>query len=265
MLFNSILFLFRFLPIVLLLYYISPPKLKNITLLICSIVFYGWGEMKFLWIMAAVILINFFCGLLIGRATGQAVRKTFLVLSMAGSLSMLLYFKYGFFFASNMNQIFGLQIPEIKTIVLPLGISFYTFQSMSYTLDVYRRAVSSEKNIINFGAYVVMFPQLIAGPIVRYSDVSERLHVLKNRVTAERIDEGVTLFIFGLAKKVLLADGVNMLWTDIVGRYSDGKLMAEGVGLANVSNIKMASWRIPPLGDFTLCHFVVLPDRQHVL
>jgi alginate O-acetyltransferase complex protein AlgI len=185
--------------------------------------------------MAAVILINYICGLLVGRCKSRGGRGFFLALSVAGSLSMLLFFKYAGFFAANVNLVFGLDVPIIKNAVLPLGISFYTFQSMSYTIDVFRNDVPYERNVINFSAYVAMFPQLIAGPIVRYTDVKERLHMLKNRVTAERIDEGVALFIFGLAKKVLLADGVNMLWTDIIGRYSNGGLESAGVGLANAS------------------------------
>jgi len=235
MLFSSVLFLFRFLPIALFLYYIAPPKLKNSVLLICSLIFYCWGEVKFLWIMLFVILINYFGGLLIGKSENKSRRVFFLVLSVIGSLSMLLYFKYANFFSANVNSIFGADIFRIKTIILPLGISFYTFQSTSYSIDVYRRRIPYEKNIINFSAYVVMFPQLIAGPIVLYSDVSERMHVLKNRVTIERIDEGVMLFTFGLAKKVLIADSVHMLWADIIGRYDGTKLVTEGVGLANAS------------------------------
>ncbi|MGD9559817.1 MAG: MBOAT family protein [Oscillospiraceae bacterium] len=236
MLFSTILFLFRFLPITLLLYYVSPPKLKNTTLLLCSLVFYCWGEVKFFWIMLAVILINYLCGLLIGKyGENQKLRRLFLILSVIGSLSMLVYYKYSNFFIGNVNALFGTSIPLLKNLVLPLGISFYTFQTMSYTIDLYRRKVPTERNIINFGAYVVMFPQLIAGPIVRYADVNERLHILKGRVTIDRIDEGITLFIFGLAKKVLVADTVNKLWSDIIGQYAGGVLDVPGIGLENAS------------------------------
>ncbi len=234
MLFSTILFLFRFLPITLFLYYISPPKLKNTTLFVCSLVFYCWGEVKYFWIMAAVILVNYICGLCIFRSETLKMRRLFLVLSIAGSLSMLLYFKYSGFFLVNLNNLFGLNF-SIPQWALPLGISFYTFQSLSYTIDVYWKRVPSEKNLVNFGAYVVMFPQLIAGPIVRYRDVNERLHVMKGRVTPDRIDAGVTLFIFGLAKKVLVADTVNKLWTDIIGQYNGvtGERLTPGVGLEN--------------------------------
>ncbi len=236
MLFSTILFLFRFLPITLLLYYLSPPKFKNGTLFLCSLVFYCWGEAKFFWIMCTVIVINYVCGLFIDKFSDRdKLKRVFLVISIVGSLSMLVYYKYANFFISNANSIFSADIPLIQNFVLPLGISFYTFQSMSYTIDVYRQKVRSEKNIINFGAYVVMFPQLIAGPIVRYSEINERLHIYKNRVTIDRVDEGITLFIFGLAKKVIVADGVNKLWTDIIGRYQGDTLEQAGVGLENAS------------------------------
>ncbi len=144
MLFSTILFLFRFLPITLFLYYISPPRLKNTTLLVCSLVFYCWGEVKFFWIMLAVILINYVCGLLVGcfkAKNNLRLQRAFLVLSIIGSLAMLLYYKYSNFFIGNVNTVFGTDLPLIKNLVLPLGISFYTFQSMSYTIDVYRGKV----------------------------------------------------------------------------------------------------------------------------
>ncbi len=236
MIFSSILFLFRFLPITLALYYISPPKLKNTTLFLCSLVFYCWGEVKFFPIMVAVILINYFCGLCIGHFDkSDKLRKLFLILSVIGSLSMLIYYKYFNFFITNINAIFGSSLSLVQNLVLPLGISFYTFQSMSYSIDVYWRRVPSEKNIINFGAYVVMFPQLIAGPIVRYSDINERLHILKGRVTMDRIDEGITLFVFGLAKKVLIADNISKLWVDIIGKVGTNGQVSGGLGLENVS------------------------------
>ncbi len=236
MLFSTVLFVFRFLPITLLLYYLSPPRLKNTTLFICSLVFYCWGEIAFFWIMAAVILINYICGLCIGKFYQNIkLRRLFLVVSIIGSLSMLLYFKYSNFLIDNVNNVFGTGLASVGDLVLPLGISFYTFQSMSYSIDVYRGKAQAEKNPITFGTYVVMFPQLIAGPIVRYTDISERLHTLKGRVTIDRIDSGITLFIFGLAKKVLIADSISRLWTDIIGQYAGGSLTEAGVGLENVS------------------------------
>ncbi len=234
MVFSTLLFLFRFLPISLALYYIAPAKLKNTVLFICSLVFYSWGEVRLFPIMMVLILVNFFSGLAIEKFdSDDKKRKFFLVLSIVVSIGMLFFFKYTDFFIRNINAVTGLSIPLLN-LTLPLGISFYTFQTMSYSIDVYRRGVAAEHNIINFGAYVVMFPQLIAGPIVKYRDVAERLHVLKGRVTLDRIDDGITLFIFGLAKKVLLADGISALWYDVTGHYVNGSFEA-GVGLANAS------------------------------
>lgn len=236
MLFSSVLFLFWFLPITLLLYYISPPKLKNTVIFICSLVFYSWGEVRFFPIMIAVILINYLCGLFIGYFDKNVnARRFFLILSIVGSLAMLFYYKYFNFFITNINTLFGSTFALVDNLVLPLGISFYTFQSMSYSIDVYWREVPPERNFISFGAYVVMFPQLVAGPIVRYSEISERLHVLKGRVSLRQISEGIPLFIMGLARKVLVADNVSKLWTDIIGQYSGGVLATPGVGLENAS------------------------------
>lgn len=231
MVFSTLLFLFRFLVITLFLYYIVPGKFKNTVLFICSLVFYSWGEIKYFPVMCTLILINYISGLLIEKFdSNQKLRRLFLVISVVGSLGMLIFFKYTDFFITNINALFKTSIPLLK-LTLPLGISFYTFQTMSYSIDVYRRDVKAEHNIINFGAYVVMFPQLIAGPIVKYSDISERLHIIKNRVDLKRIDEGISLFIFGLGKKVILADGVSALWYDIIGRGGTDT----GIGLANAS------------------------------
>ncbi len=142
------------------------------------------------------------------------LRKFFLLLSIIFNLGMLFYFKYTDFFISNINALSGIGIPLLE-LTLPLGISFYTFQTMSYTIDVYRRKVEPERNIINFGAYVTMFPQLIAGPIVKYTDVADRLNMKKGRIDLPRIEEGIKLFIFGLAKKVLIANSVGALWTEV--------------------------------------------------
>ena len=237
MVFSTVLFLFRFLPIALLLYYLAPPKLKNTVLFLCSQVFYSWGEVKFFPIMVVLILINYIAGLGMERFDhSTAARKGFLLFAIIGSLSMLVFFKYTNFLITSINALAGLGIPTIEGVsVLPLGISFYTFQTMSYSIDVYRRGVPSEHNIIDFGAYVVMFPQLIAGPIVKYRDVAERLHVYKGRVTMDRIEEGVALFIFGLAKKVLLADTISALWHDVIGTYSGTVETAAGIGILNAS------------------------------
>lgn len=180
--------------------------------------------------MVIAILINYIAGIGMEKCNNNIkMRRFWLIFSVVGSLSMLFFFKYTDFFITNINAITGAAIPLLK-LTLPLGISFYTFQTMSYSIDVYRRDVETEHNIIDFGAYVVMFPQLIAGPIVKYRDVAERLHILKGRITLDRIDAGISLFIFGMAKKVLLADGIAMLWQDITGTST-----AVGIGLENAS------------------------------
>ena len=234
MVFSTVLFLFRFLPITLLLYYAVPYKFKNTVLFACSLVFYSWGEVKFFPIMVVLILINYVSGLLMERFEGHTgLRRVVLVFSIVGSLSMLVFFKYTNFLINSLNALAGLSIAPVAGLeVLPLGISFYTFQTMSYSIDVYRQDVKTEHNIIDFSAYVVMFPQLIAGPIVKYRDVSNQLHVYEGRITLDRIEQGVSLFVFGLAKKVLLADAIGQLWTDIIG--VKGSTTA-AIGLANAS------------------------------
>ena len=242
MVFSTIIFLVRFLPVTLALYYIAPPKLKNTVLFLCSMVFYCWGEVKFFPIMLSLIAINYVAGLGLEHADKRAaktgtpckgLRLFWLLFAVVGSLSMLLYFKYANFLIGIVNGM-GASIPLIKGIeVLPLGISFYTFQTLSYSIDVYRRQVDTEHNIIDFGAYVVMFPQLIAGPIVKYRDVSDQLHVYEGRYNAAQLEEGATLFTFGLAKKVLLADTVGALWNDIIGVAGDPSVTF--VGLENAS------------------------------
>jgi D-alanyl-lipoteichoic acid acyltransferase DltB (MBOAT superfamily) len=233
--FSTIIFLFRFLPITLLLYYLAPPKLKNAVLFFCSLVFYCWGEVRFFPVMLTLILINYVSGLCLEKFDkNPAARRFWLVFSIVGSLSMLAYFKYANFLISSLNAAFGLSLGAVEGVsLLPLGISFYTFQTLSYSIDVYRRDVKTEHNIIDFGAYVVMFPQLIAGPIVKYREVSDQLHVYNGRVTLAQIEDGVTVFIFGLAKKVLLADTIGKIWTDIIGVSGDATVSF--VGLANAS------------------------------
>ena len=235
MVFSTILFLFRFLPITLALYYLAPAKLKNTVLFLCSLVFYCWGEVRFFPVMVALILINYTCGLAIEHFDARpAVRKAFLLVALLGSLGMLFYFKYANFVLTSLNTLLGTSFALIQGIsVLPLGISFYTFQTLSYSIDVYRRDVKAERNLIDFGAYVVMFPQLIAGPIVKYRDVSAQLHVYKGRCCLQQIEDGMTLFTFGLAKKVLLADAIGARWTDIIGIADSPSTTF--VGLANAS------------------------------
>ena len=215
MIFSNIFFLFRFLPVVLLIYYIVPYKYKNGIITIASLIFYSWGEVKYFPIMIASTVVDFFASRTIEHNRDNVrIKKICLAISMCFNLGMLLFFKYTDFFISNINSFAGTSIPLLN-ITLPLGISFYTFQTMSYTIDVYRGKVSAEKNIINFSAFVTMFPQLIAGPIVKYTDINKKLNTHEGRITLEGINEGIKWFILGLGKKVLIANNVGALWTDI--------------------------------------------------
>ena len=166
MLFSSVPFLYYFLPAVLILYFLVPRVLKNTVLLVASLVFYGWGEPKLLFLMIFTILLFYGCGLAIGRCTAKKWKKFWLIVSVTISVALLGIFKYADFFIDSFNSVTGLSVPFLR-LALPVGISFYTFQCLSYTIDVYRGDVESQKNPISFGAYVALFPQLIAGPIVR--------------------------------------------------------------------------------------------------
>ena len=208
MLFSSIPFLYYFLPAVLLVYFLVPWKLKNTVLLLSSLVFYGWGEPKLLTLMVFTIAMFYFCGLAIEKADSQRKKKLWLTVSVVISLSLLGIFKYADFFIGSFNGVTGLSVPFLR-LALPVGISFYTFQSLSYTIDVYRGAVPAQKNPISFGAYVALFPQLIAGPIVRYVDVARGLEVRTH--SWEDTALGLRRFLVGLGKKVILADNFALL------------------------------------------------------
>ena len=213
MVFSSILFLFRFFPIAMLVYYIAPRRYKNLVLLVESLVFYSWGEVRYFPIMIASILVDFIAsnGIEKHRQSKGACRA-FLTLSVVFNLGMLGFFKYTNFLLLNLGALTGLSFPALS-LTLPLGISFYTFQTMSYTIDVYRGKVPAERNIVDFGAFVVLFPQLIAGPIVRYTDVNREL---KSRViTLDGVQEGIDIFIRGLGRKVLIANNIGALWTEV--------------------------------------------------
>ena len=218
MIFSSIPFLYYFLPTVLLIYFAVPRKLKNTVLLLSSLTFYGWGEPKLLFLMIFTILLFWVCGLAIGRAEEHGKKKFWLLVSVVISVALLGLFKYADFFIGTFNSLTGLGIPMLR-LALPVGISFYTFQCLSYTIDVYRGEVSSQKNIISFGAYVSMFPQLIAGPIVRYSDIARQL---ENRIHSRKeFFLGLRRFLIGLGKKVILADNFALLMK--LFRQSDEK------------------------------------------
>ncbi len=218
MLFSGIPFLFYFLPVVLILYFIAPKKLKNTVLLLSSLVFYGWGEPKYVILMVASIAIGYISGLLIEATNKNWLKKLFLFVSVGSDLGFLGYFKYADFFIDNFNTLTGMSLPLLK-IALPVGISFYTFQILSYTVDVYRGNTKAQKNLINLATYITMFPQLIAGPIVRYTDIE---HSLADRTHSfDKFAEGITRFIIGLSKKVLIANVLGELCDTF--RASDDK------------------------------------------
>lgn len=203
MLFSGIPFLYYFLPVVLIAYYLAPKGAKNRVLLLASLVFYGWGEPKYVFLMLASIGLGYGFGLLIEKFQNTSWAKVFLAVSIVLSLGLLGYFKYANFFIQNFNSVTDLQLPLLK-VMLPIGISFYTFQMISYLVDVYRGKVAAQKNLISLATYITMFPQLIAGPIVRYSDVQEQLK--ERNITFEKIAYGIRRFVLGLGKKILLAN-----------------------------------------------------------
>lgn len=203
MLFSSIPFLYYFLPLTLILYFLVPKKCKNFILLIFSLLFYAWGEPRNISLMIISILSGYLFGILIDKSKGRPLSKVFLGLSVSVSIGMLVIFKYTDFLITNINALTNSSFP-LQKIALPIGISFYTFQILSYTIDVYRGCVPVQKNLISLATYIALFPQLIAGPIVRYTDIEQQL---KNRSQDfEHIAEGIRRFVIGLSKKTLLAN-----------------------------------------------------------
>lgn len=215
MVFSSTVFLLVFLPIVLMLYYICPFRYRNLLLLIASLIFYGWGEPKYIVVMAFSILINYFSGILIDRFRRNdkhRLIKPMLIVAIIGNVGILGFFKYTDFLIENINSIAMTSIDMLE-LALPIGISFYTFQAMSYVIDVYRGKVEVQKSIIKFGTYITLFPQLIAGPIVRYITIEKQL--TDRKIDLDQIATGVRRFILGLAKKVLLANQIGILWEEV--------------------------------------------------
>ena len=210
MVFSSLPFLFLFLTVVLLVSHILPFRFRNFFLLLANLVFYAYGEPVYVLFMIGSILVNFFAGLLMDKQSTQGRRRAVLVVGIVLNLAALGVFKYAGLFVSTLREIPGLSsLPEVD-IALPIGISFYTFQAVSYLIDVYWDDCAASHNLINFASYISLFPQLIAGPIVRYKDVNEQL--VSRRETPTLFNSGVRLFVVGLAKKVLLANQFGMLW-----------------------------------------------------
>ena len=230
MVFSSLLFMFIYLPVVLAVYYLVPSKWRNVWLFIVNLVFYGWGEPVYIVLMLFSITVNYAAGLLIARLKGDGSKaKRVLVACVVINLALLVFFKYFDFIAENLSF-----IPFIRPLglTLPIGISFYTFQTMSYPIDVYRGDADVQKNYVRFGTFVALFPQLIAGPIVRYKDVANQLAFRAN--DREQFASGVRRFIVGLGKKVLLANNIGMLW-DVYKSMPAGELTVAGAWLGIIA------------------------------
>lgn len=208
MLFSSLIFLYAFLPCTLLAYFLTPRRGKNPVLLLASLLFYAWGEPRYLILILLNILLGFTAGLGIHRFRGRLLGRLFLLTSVAGSLGLLCCFKYGDFFLSAINGALGISLP-LWRLALPVGISFYTFQILSYTIDLYRGDVEVQRNPVSFALYVALFPQVIAGPIVRYRDVAQELQERKHSTAMAY--EGACRFLVGLGKKVILANNLGLL------------------------------------------------------
>ena len=209
MVFSSLTFLQCFLPLCLLAYFLVPQKWRNGTLFLFSLLFYAWGEPVYVVLMLFSTALDYTCGQMVERHRGQRGAKIALLVSVCVNLGLLGVFKYSDFLIGTVNSLFGTVLPQ-PNLPLPIGISFYTFQTMSYTIDVYRGEAKAQKNIINFGAYVTLFPQLIAGPIVRYQTVADELE--HRDCTADLFADGVKRFACGIGKKVLLANNIGLLW-----------------------------------------------------
>lgn len=215
MVFSSLTFLFFFLPIVLITYFLVPMKAKNIIILVSGIVFYAWGEPFYIFVMLISAAIDYLAGRFIHKFDdNDKLRTGFLLVSVTMNLSLLGVFKYSSFIITNINAIFGTSITD-PNLPLPIGISFYTFQSMSYTIDLYLRKIKVQKNILNFLSYVTLFPQIVAGPIVRYEEVANEID--SREINSTKVAQGIGLFVKGLGKKVLLANNIGLLWSQVKG------------------------------------------------
>ena len=213
MVFSSITFIYYFLPLLFLCYYLVPKKVRNLILLIFSLAFYFYGEPVYIYILILSILVNYIFAIFIDKALKKSFKKLFLILAIIFNLSFLIYFKYTNFLISNINNLFDLSL-SLLNITMPIGISFFTFQTLSYVIDVYRGDVKASHNLIDFATYVSLFPQLVAGPIVRYLDINQQL--TSRETSFVMFSKGVKRFLIGLAKKVLIANGIGVLATTLL-------------------------------------------------
>lgn len=231
MVFSSMVFLFAFLPLTLFAFYALPRPLRNPFLLIANLVFYGWGEPVYILLMLFTTVVNYIFGYMIGRTRASKPRaaRIFLAAAVLISVGCLGFFKYAGFLAELYNGIPFLPDVSVPQISLPIGISFYTFQTMSYSIDVYRNDAPVQRSLVNFGVYVTLFPQLIAGPIVRYKDVAEQID--GNRASASQFALGIRQFVIGLSKKVLLANQMGLLWDALRPGVEQNGTIAAWIGI----------------------------------
>lgn len=226
--FNSVVFLFCFMPLALGLYYLVPGRVKNAVLLVESLLFFCWGGITWLPLAVGMVAINYAAGLLLASLPAGGKRKIVLIAAIVLTAAALVYCKYTNFLLDALNVIASTGFAKLSFLdVLPLGISYYTFKLISYTADVYTGKVKAERSPVIFAVYVLMYPQLIVGPIVKYRDMADVLHQTQGRCTLQKAQDGAEMFVFGLAKKVILADSIAALWQDIIG--------TGGIGLANAS------------------------------
>ena len=229
MVFSSITFLFYFLPLVILSYFLSPSKLKNLTLLIFSLIFYTFGEPKYIFIMIFSTIVDYIHALIIDKYRNTLKAKIALISSIIVNLSLLGFFKYSNFFISIINSIFSANLDSLN-LTLPIGISFYTFQTMSYTIDVYKNEAKPQKNILNLATFITLFPQLVAGPIVRYVDIAKQLDTRNSDI--DKIYNGIYRFIIGLSKKILLANNLGIIWSSIkISQYRELSILTSWLGI----------------------------------
>ena len=238
MVFSSVLFLFRFLPIFMICYFLVTRKMKNLVLFLGSLVFYAWGEPVYIFLMLFSTISDYVWGRLIEEYRGKDRSRIFLLCSIVINLFILGFFKYADFLMQTVNAVFGTSIPFLN-LPLPIGISFYTFQTMSYVIDVYRGDTKAQRNILQFGVYVTMFPQLIAGPILKYHQVERYLQ--DRRTDLDAISYGAKRFVTGLAKKVLLANNLGLLWKQVTQLFS------------------WHGWELPPLHCRSTLIFQAIP------
>lgn len=212
MVFSGIEFLYYFLPAVMLIYFLAPKRLKNLMLFVSGLGFYAWGEPVYVIVMVISTAVDYTAGILMSKTEDERKRRACLISSVVINLGLLFTFKYSSFAVDTFNGIFRTAIPS-PNLPLPIGISFFTFQSMSYTIDLYRRKITVQRSFINFAAYVTCFPQIVAGPIVKYQDIAAELD--DRRVSISDMSDGVSIFIVGLAKKVLLANNIGIFWSRV--------------------------------------------------